>query len=508
MNTIANSEILRKVLQNFSNSFSKENPNGPKLLVKVRGGELSEGYSSSYYQGVLTVEGNDPRSLIHGIATLNVAVKSGHLSDFLGDRKPRYELRPLHYCRELEGVCEEKLCQRILELGYNAIILETEPENPQLFKEFGIKTIFKRKALEGTPFDKDWALSPVNMEAVDAVYWEATFMEPEFLKHKDARDFLQMDLALFELQRLERELNGVCEILYALPKMHSYNAVLEFIDEVSTQTTIVFSAVHGDPTEDHSDPHPLWDLLRESPDASATTLLPILNMGAVKQGEGLWPLIPLDLLEQSNDHMRRQPFTGAIVLVKDLPNPGTFLDGSLWIAAQTLWGTLTPSLLLETWCKAYHPSLSNLELLRDLRKVGKRISALKEIVEMKTEESHIYSESLISEINRLQMKVDGLKSEGKGSIKEYFIYFARDARRQILHFLQVNHAPMVNVLNGDDLLESFWTAVQQGGGADLRAGAKVKLFDQPIEGDEGSVMRQIYDEVRRTCLQEMAISVQ
>ncbi len=496
MNTIANSEILRTVLQQIPESFAEEHPQGPELCLKMREGRRAEGYTSSYQQGVLTIVGNNASSLIHGVATLSVAVKSGHFPDFLGERKPRYPLRPLHYCREWEGISKEKVCLRILELGYNAIIVETLPKDPQLFKDFGIKIILKMKAPKATPFDSEWSLSSISMEHIEAVFWDATYMEPEFLKHPSARDFLQMDLALLEIQRLEETLPAECQIIYALPQMKSYEAVPSFLDEVSTRVLIAFSSMNG--------AHPLWELLRESPDSSTTPLLPILNMGTVDQGEGLWPLIPLDLLEQAHDRMKRHRFLGAIILTKDLPKQGTFLDGSLWVAAQTLWGELTPSLLLETWCKAYHPSLSNLELLRDLSRVGKRLSALEDLGELKTEECRIYSESLISEINRLQVEISSIKKEPSPSIVDYFTYFARDARRKILHFLQANHAPMVNVLNGDDLLESFWTAIQQGGGSGLTSGAKVTLFNHAEKGEEGSAMRQIYDEVRCACLQEIA----
>lgn len=485
MKTIANSQFFRIFFERQKRAFAGVHA----LNAVVKKSMPSQSYRLSQEGGICKLEAGSESTLLQGMGLVDVAAKSGHLGDYLGERKAQYPCRWI----SISGSCQdETLCERLLQLGCNGVILENLPENLQMFADLGIQVIWMPKAPSVTPLDADWDPGLGTLEHVHAVYWKGTYTDPAYHKHPKARDDLQIDLALREVQALEKRIDGRCGLVYEIDPKAPIHWIPELMDSVGAETMISFSAVAGSPTDDHREYHPLWVLLRELPDTSATRLLPLLNMGGVEQGEGLWPVIPIGLLEYTLDHMHRQPFAGAIMMTRYLSKQGTFLDGSLWTAGQSLWGGFSPCLLLETWCKAFHPSLTSLELLIDFWRVGRRLSGLKNSKKTTTEECRLLSESLIGELNRLQTLVDKCRDE---RVREYFVYFARDARRKILHFLQANHAPMVNVLNGDDLQESFWTVIQQSGGSGLTSGAKVTLLEEPRMGEEDSPMRRIYDEV-------------
>ncbi|CCB90909.1 putative uncharacterized protein [Waddlia chondrophila 2032/99] len=488
METIANSQFFRTAFEKGQSDFVQRSSNGPVFDAAIKPSLAKESYHIHLQGSNVCIEGGSAAAIFQGAGLWEAAFASGHGADYLGKHEATYPCRWLYPKKKFE---EKYLCKRLLQMGYNGVVLEQYPNHLQVFKKFGLEVALLAKAPDSTPFDAGWNPVFENLEGIQAVYWKGTYNSEKYLHHPMARDDLMIDLALREVKAVEEAIQGRCALVYELDPRSSIHWIPEFMDGVGEQTMVSFSALNGNPIDHHLGYHPLWELLRELPDTSATRLLPILNVGSVGQGEGFWPVIPLDLIDFAAAHMRRQPFAGAVVLTSFLSRPGTFLDGALWTAGHALWGEYAPRILLETWCKAYHPSLASLELLGDIWKAMRRLSGLQAVGKCSTEECRSFSESLVGELNRLQRTAD----ECKGSIQEYFTYFARDARRQILHFLQSRHAPMVNVLNGDDLQESFWTAIQQSGGPGFGSGAKVSILSTPQKGSEGSAMRRIYEEV-------------
>ena len=483
METIANSQFFQIAFEERKDAFS--------LDAAIIRSLPRDYFRLSLDQGKVKLEGGSESALLQGMGLLDAVVPSGHIADYLGDHQAECSCRWLYPMGDYD---EEALCRRLLQLGYNGVIVDHIPSNIQIFKELDIQIVLTVDTPEATPLDNEWDPGLEDLEGVDAVYWKGSYGSERYLHHPNARDDLMIDLAMREVQALEEAIKGRCGLVYELDPVAPIHWVPELMDAVGEKTMISFSALNGSPTEDHLDHHPLWKLLRELPDTSATRLLPILNSGGVCQGEGLWPVVPLEMIDYAKIHMRRQPFGGAVVMTRYLSQPGTFLDAALWTSGHSLWGGYPPRLLLETWCKTYHPSLVSLELLGDIWKVSRRLSGLKAVGARPTEECRMLSESLIGELNRLQGEADRCE----GDICDYYTYFARDARRIVLHFLQTHHAPMVNVLNGDDLEASFWTAIQQGSGSGLGTGAKVSVLHEPQKGDAGTPMRRIYEDVTMT----------
>ena len=264
---------------------------------------------------------------------------------------------------------------------------------------------------------------------------------------------------------------------------------------------VAFAAVSGDPVLDHLDPHPFWDVLRQSLDVCYTSLLPIINIGAVHQGECLWPTLTLDLIEKYALRCERHRFVGVLSLVPLLPKPGSFLWCNLWVSSQVFWGQTRSDLLAETWFEAFRPELKCSQFvsaMREIRQITVELSRLRHLADKKrdgeisSEECRARAESLLIRLKQLQLfmeKTDDKQNDAL-SLHDYFTFFARDARRVIQHFLQVYHVSVGNFFGDEDRLESFWTeSVNTAGGAGI-------FCEEPKRGEEGTLMRKIYEEVK------------
>jgi hypothetical protein len=520
------------LIQSLSNEFSTNHSKSPKLvLVNQKDGK--DGYSLSYAGGIFTLTSGDPHSIIYGISSLKIAIASCHVAEFLGDYKPKYSLRPLWIKEiELEGIGGEHkveiICKRMLLLGYNAAIFELAPEklsyldaNLAIFQEYGIQLIFK------PIIDKTRILSPVDPNFSSSIQ---TLLKPIletgkasyilgdasiYIHHNTpfhVRDMLHCDLAKLETQKLEEILNSKCRLIYYLPSLNEQIAekqskwIPNFSKTVSEKTIIAYSANTGDPLDDHLPPHPLWNVLRNSKHASKYNLLPLVNIGLANQGEGFWPTISLDQINRYIVRCNPIHFSGAAAITAHLPKEDALLSCSLWLASQILWGKNNPHLLLESWIKAYRPEffecLDPREVLEDCRKIEVQLGMLSSLIkENRTphskEEFRMLTESLLANLRLLHSIFDTKKTNStqRCSLYERFAIFARDARKLILRFLQHFNMPLVNVMNGDDMQESFWADISNTGSLGMTSSVKVILRDKPNKGKPDSYMSKIYAEI-------------
>ncbi|NGX42480.1 MAG: hypothetical protein K940chlam7_00760 [Chlamydiae bacterium] len=526
---------MKQYLNDIQKDFERRFSTGPKLIVKYKERGTAEKFSVSYGGGVVTLEAQSLKAAVFGVEQLNIGVKSGHLGESLGERVSKFPLRPLwltSFGRLAElpfGEKLESICRGVVQLGYNAVCLpchedeieKNEFDKLEVFHDFGIQVILKLEIdqSEGECLldhhfrekVQDFVHSLQQVSCVDYIFWEGTFTQREFQQHSEAQDLLLSDMAIREVRILEEALLEQRSLIYYLPCEDLLSAQEQapwfssFCDDVGKNTIVAFSAVAGDPAFDHQQPHPFWEIFRQSLDSLYTPLLPIVNIGAVKQGECLWPTLSLDLINRYLLPCNRHHFLGVLSLTPSLPKATSFLSCNLWVASQILWGQSQPERLVETWFAAYRPELNRsgfVETLKEIRQVALGISFLRYSSnegELSKEECRAQAESLLAQLRRLQIVIENSETtrnqeDDKLTFKEYFTFFARDARRIILHFLQCNHVSVANVLNGEDMLESFWTAVNQPSGGGILAGVKPTLFEEPNKGEEGSAMRKIYEE--------------
>lgn len=529
-------DFIRKLQENFIKEF----PDSPKLSLKWKRNGKEEGFSLSYAGGEITLIAESPFAAVSGMSLLRVAVSSGHLLEYLGEHHPKFSLRPLwvrnlgenSWFKDVHYV--ERMCQRILLLGYNTIIFDLSSLQKDdvwcslqkildIVTAYGIKISIK---LIGDPskvpflFDDDYCESLEEIllsitersKYIDYLFWESTIYTQEVNEHHKVKDFLQIDLARLEVEKLEEQLKGSCRLIYSIPTQNTSIAkkqgkwIPQLSHEISENTTIAFSAHAGDPLNDFLPLHPIWETLRTSNNSSFLNLLPIINSGLVKQGEGLWPIFSQD---QTNCYLSRckpSVLSGVITMTTHVPRENALLSCNLWVTAQTLWRDGSPSLLMDTWIRAFRPEYlqyDDLEkILQEIREISLKVGFLifnmdKSEKELSKNESRTLADSLLSRLAFLQTTLEDrtIESTERVSLKQYFTFFARDARRMILRFLQHYQMPMVGVLNGDDMKESFWTEISSPNSQGLISGVKVLLLDEPHRGESGSIMAEIYDEV-------------
>lgn len=510
----------------------------------------SESYTSKYAAGILSIEACNLMSQAYGIAQLDIALKAGHTADYLGRSSPKFALRPLWLESEVEVVISEltsvylpkfmldsdfsewipKLWKRMVQLGFNAIIVGSrtslqlkdfrdEKINLQeiilRLNECGIQVIVKPNFLpfqvdgysKNCPFNEQFrevlkeAIKQffLRVPACRQLFWESMLLYPFYRFHAKAQDLTEVEIVLEELKLLETALSRINQspskhLIFYVPSTGEHagrqsNWLLNFLDDVGLNTSIAFSAVAGDFCHDHLSDHPFWKQLRYSPDSSSTPLLPIINFGAVEQGEGLWPITNFDLIDRFLVRCRRHPFAGIIGIVNKLPVEGSLLDCLLWVAGQSMWRDMSPMMLAETWFAAFRQGESFEELgeiLKAARRIALEVSSLRTLEG--NEERRRIGEPLVAQLKSLiNFYEKWLCKLDRPSLKEYFILFAADIRQFLEQFLQLScRTSFGTTLGVEEPILSFWT-LRQGRG---------DFLTKPQLGPPGSTMEAIYNENR------------
>lgn len=555
-------ELALEYSQNHHKQF-------PKIVWKAPTHGIGESYFANFEKGVIQVQAESPLAAAYGIAQLKVAVASNHLGDFVGASKPRFPLMPLWIGCEIYKTSNgievalprcmgvsydsaqrkenaERLCRRIIELGYNTILLGnndfTQPTFNsnvlvelegfiQLAQAFGLKVIVKSCLFLSDASQKitRCPLCPsfrghviehihfllTSVPSLNYFFWESSLLCTEFTSHIFARDATLSELVIKELQLLESALGARSQLIYYIPSPDSETAqqhavwMSHLCDEAKKYTIIAFSAVAGDCYADHLSPHPFWEKLRKSPDISATQLLPLVNIGLISQGEGLWPTPVIDLLGKYYSRLYRHSFAGVLTLTNALPQQGGILDCNLWIAAQTLWRNLPPQQITETWFAAFRPDWhfeESGDVLQRVRQLAVKLSFLRSQT-FKTnntiivEDCRIITDHILTSLRDIKICIEKIerkqiKKKEKPTLNDYLQVFSRDAQHIVLHFLQSFNLSFPYTLEEGELKESFWTQLSPGSGQGIRSASKIAFFNEPRRGLPGSAMEAIYLENR------------
>lgn len=556
------------LLDNLVKVYSKErNDNSlPAMTYKIKPSiKNQEAFLTSFAAGALQVEAASYLGAAYGFSHTQMGMQSGYLAEGLELQNPRFHLRPIWLGSDgaaplssqcslaipnylttshgLSGTLEERLdwiCSRVIELGYNAIILGSQyhsfPDTLEVnlnyiintIHDFGLKIIIKPNffftTVDKCPFNAihiDYIKNTFEeftkkYPAVDYIFWESQAFSPECYRYKDAFEATQYDIVQAELGLLEKAIANHSMLIYYVPTRDKEQAIEQthwlscLIDEMGPKTLLSFSAVSGEPWQDHLPPHPFWDALRKSPDTSATYLLPILNAGAVRQGEGLWPTLTLDLIEQFMTQCYRHCFAGAIVLANRIPLKDNLLDCCLWVAAQVQWKNQSAHILSQTWFAAKRPDFhySHFESsLKNIRQLAVELSFLRSFTTEKqrdlftSEECRLVAESILSRLKHLQMHIEKhetiyTKKCGKLILSDYITYFIRDAKKIVTHFLSSFNVPLLSINSNEDNQEGYWTHVLATMGKGRGGSGKLVFLEHPRRGAAGSRMEKIYEETR------------
>lgn len=532
--------VFEELKQKFENG-----KNRPSVHWQPVGNSFSEEFCINYAGGKITVKAQGYLGAIYALQRIQTGLASGHLADLFASTAPHFKLRPLWLEDAVRTVSKEPakahlFCKRILELGYNAVMIDSGENLANLktlclnLKSYGLKIILKTNPAQNQKLDKG---SPLNKNyqdfiadhlktilshhiCFDYLFWESSWQLPEFTADPQADHYTLPEIVLAEVRLLEQSLNHSQNLIFYLPCADEMAAKQSAVwmprlaDDLGEGSILAFSAVAGDCFEDHLTAHPFWNQLRLRIEPSSAPLLPILNVGHVRQGEGLWPVLMTDLIHEYIPRCRKGNFAGILAIANQLPAEGSIHDCNLWTASQAMWNRDVSALLwVETWFSAFrtdwnYPLCSTLlNQIRALSKQMRRLHSLTASEKSKdqsaSQECRLYAESILMQLNELQVKIEKeerkqLKKNEKSTLGDYFTYFASDVRKTVLHFTHCFNVSIPNSINENDLKESFWTEVNNrpGQSMGMRSSSKISFLESPNKGAPGSRMQMIYQENR------------
>ncbi len=505
------------------------------------GDSSSEDYHIQYAHGKITVKTHGYLGAIHAIQAIQTGIASGHLVHFLGPRTPHFKLRPLCLDEDIKTVSLNpeqlhKCCTRILELGYNAILID-ELDNPTQLKNlctqvksYGLKILLKPSFLQIQKLKKHSPLNKVYQDSLtdylkdllsnhldfDYLFWESNWQTLEFIHDPNADQYTLSEIMHKEARLLESILNPSKNLVFYVPAIDEHVAkqctpwIPSLADDLKQDTILAFSAVAGDFFSDFLPIHPLWNQLRLKKEASSAAFMPILNIGNVKQGEGLWPILVDDFIDECIGRSHHAHFSGILSIAKHLPNEGGLHACNLWVASQAMWKPKLPAFLWqETWFSAYRPDWNAVlyrSLLKQIRVVSRQLHALlpttKEINHhhLSSQECRLTVESILAQINDIHARLEKeekkrIRSSDAATLWDYFTFFAIDVRRIILHILQRFNISTPSILDENEIKESFWTEFSKQS-SQLRSNNRISFLESPNKGLSGSRMSLIYQENR------------
>lgn len=533
----------------------------PQLELHLGKDKKLESFSATCQAGILDLHADGPLAQAYALSFMTVAVKSGHLADYLGTRTPKFALRPLWlgspakvaiskhvHLNVPEFMLAEdrqfwlpRFCKRLLECGYNSVMIGAQHgafmskpakhtlelnEICQHMLDHGIQLIVKPNfylpqsysPAHKCPYDKNFvnfltlACSELAEELpqLSYIFWESMLLYSNYRYHSEAKEATVIEIVLEEVRLLESILGANTGLIFYIPSPNPQTAqkqaawIPDLLDDLGPKTVLAFSAVAGEISADHQLDHPLWKVLRLHRESSATPLLPIVNLGAVQQGEGLWPIVNFDLCERFIPRCQRHNFLGLIGFVNHLPKQGSWLDNLLWVAGHSLWHSFQPHLLAESWFKAFYPNADFnccYPLMEDARKITLRTSSLYALAcsrkrfNLTSEEWRLYADEILAQLKLLQLKCERYFKNSFQTctqhLQGHFNFFIADIKRFIDNFWQFFHLPAINLLNKEEIGLGFWSQT-----AHKSSPPTTWFYDEPQRGAPGSDMEVIFSQNR------------
>lgn len=297
-------------------------------------------------------------------------------------------------------------------------------------------------------------------EAPKALLWWSRSADRSFHHDPAAGEYLQNELILEELRMVEKAVAGKCKLFFYLnqswegkEKAVRQNCLKLLCDESEKGTQILFSATASEPTKVTEISHPFLKDLREREGALHTQLLPIVNLGGVGQGEGLWPCVYV----REASKLFQNHSGGMIALANTLPELDSLLGASLWSGAQTLLKKGSPESHFETWLQALRPHWKDEDRLA-LSEASLLAAGLKEIQQSKSDEG------LKNRLSALIFRERVLQQfEVQPDQKLLLTAFARDFKRIVGYIANQKGVALGAMIEGDINGPGFWTTLGRPG---------------------------------------------
>lgn len=513
----------------------------PKTMPSIHwlpiGNQSSEDFHASLEGNIIKIKAEGYLGAIHALQKMRTRLISQHLADCLGSFSPRFKIRPLWIEQTIKEVLKEPhrlhvFCKRVLELGFNSIVVEQTEESVSLrafcknIQSYGLKVILKLSFLQG----KLKKFSPVNSlfqdqlaqslqiaskenPYFDFLFWESQWLQPEFMDSA-SENYTLHELTLLEAQLIEKNLEKPKGLIFYVPALDHETAkksakwMQRLADDLENRTILSFSVLSGDFTKDFLPPHPLGLQIRAQIEPSSAALMPLINVGNVKQGEGLWPILVYDHLDECIGRCQNGNFVGLLAITNHLPLKGGILDCNLWVTGQVLQKNQPAFLYTEIWFSIYKPDWDYAAfspVLKQIRDLLKSINLLYSLTDenyrslQTPQECRTFAESILSQLASIRLQLEKeerkkLKESTQPTLWDYFIFFANDMRKILLNILQ--SYGLSASLDESQSEESFWIEFQMKSRDKQSSRSKLTFLEAPNQGPLGSRMHSIYKENR------------
>lgn len=297
-------------------------------------------------------------------------------------------------------------------------------------------------------------------EAPKALIWWSRSGDRSFHQDPAAVEYLHNELILEELHLIEKAVTGKCKLFFYLnqswegkEKAVRQNCLTLLCEESSKGTHILFSASANEPTQATDIPHPFLNDLRQREGILHTPLLPILNLGGVGQGEGLWPCTYV----KEASRLFQNHHGGMIALANTLPELDSLLGASLWAGAHFLLKGGSPESHLETWVQALKPNWKEEDRLA-VNEASRLAASLKEIQHSKSDEG------LKNRLSALIFRERVLQQfEVQPDLRLLLTAFSRDFKRIVGFIANQKGVALGAMLEGDINGPGFWTSLNRPG---------------------------------------------
>jgi hypothetical protein len=333
---------MNHTIQTFQQHYNKsaETLGWPSLKLRhIQHAVEADGYLATCRGGELEIIAGTPLGLSYGLAQNIAALRSGYYEEFLGQRTPHFAIRPL-----LLSGTESFDPTRIIELGYNCVIVESDQ---MLIPEDLDGLLLGRKVCVSHPTRKpmDAGYRRVLEQEITSkssshiLFYESQLLHPSFVSEKDTT----LDLVSAELALVESLMPEFSQLIFYIPAVTA-EWLPALCDIAGNRTKIAFCNKAA-----------IWEVLRKQKDPSVTPLMPLMH---TSMGRGLWPSLPLARIDRTIGRMFGPNFAGMIVCSSHVPSGDGPLAASLWIAGQAQWQRQSAAHLAEAWFAAYRPDLN------------------------------------------------------------------------------------------------------------------------------------------------------
>lgn len=311
-------------------------------------------------------------------------------------------------------------------------------------------------------------LSEVRRKAV--ALWEVTSLE----------------LLLSELELVHQQ--QIAPFWYQLPPFSEieFQAIASLPKRIDPSIVVLFGATAsatGTPLEPL---HPLWNQLLAEATPASSSLVTLLDLSQPICGAGLWPLHWPYLFSKHLERARLLGIRGVALQIASLPQPQSWLWGSLWSIAQFMWGRNIPlDQLPSLWMKTFHGSSWS----SDEERSAQRWSSLVVEVASRLQTKGMASlsllrqrlELLLAELDQLQLELQQASScWGRWSLACW-----PDLRRLFCALIEREQLALPLQVRGEDLRPGFFSRMDGQPGQSIRKGLRIELWERAIRPQEG-----------------------